>query len=306
MKRTVTEKEIGRRLDEVLTSWEAAPTRSKVQQLIKDGKVNVNGLSKKASYKLDNNDVVEYEEFEEKPLQLEKENIPLDIVYEDKDIVVINKPAGLVVHPGNGHPSGTLVNALLYHIDELANDDDCVRPGLVHRIDKDTSGLLVVAKNDTAFRFLQDQLKDHTMHREYRAIVKGIIAEEEAMIDAPIGRDITHPTKFGVNGRDSKEAVTYFQVIERFPRSNATYVDCRLKTGRTHQIRVHMDYIGHPLIGDPLYGSGNKHIFRDGQLLHAYKLTFIHPSTKEEASFRAPLPDYYEKVLEKLEIKEEE
>lgn len=299
MERTIDLEE-GRRLDEVVFSFGAAPTRSKVQSMIKDGQVLVNGKVQKASYKVKKSDIVNYQCFTEQPLTLEEENIPLDIVYEDDDIIVINKQKGLVVHPGNGNNSGTLVNALLYQQKNLATGTAAIRPGIVHRIDKDTSGLLVVAKNDEALRFLQAQLADHSMHREYIALVKGIIDENDAKIDAPIGHDPKRPTRFAVNGRDDKEAVTFFHVIERYEHENCTLVSLELKTGRTHQIRVHMDYIGHPVIGDPLYGEGNCNLFDNGQLLHAYRLTLTHPRTKKEVTFSAPLPNYFQDVLNKL------
>ena len=292
--------EAGKRLDEVLFSWGAAPTRSKAQSLIKDGKVLVNGKPAKAHYNLKNGDIVNYQSFTETPLTINEENIPLDIVFEDDDIIVINKQTGLVVHPGNGNHTGTLVNALLYQQKNLATGSSAVRPGIVHRIDKDTSGLLVVAKNDAALRALQSQLSDHSMHREYYALVKGLIDENDAMIDAPIGHDTKRPTRFAVNGKDSKEAVTFFHVVERYPHEQVTLVSCELKTGRTHQIRVHMDYIGHPVIGDPLYGEGNRVLYDKGQLLHAYRLTFAHPKTGQEVTFSAPLPPYFQAVLDKL------
>ncbi len=294
------EQEEGRRLDEVLFSLGAGPTRSKVEAMIKDGKVTVNGKVKKPSYRVKKSDIVNYQIFTEQPLTLEPEDIPLDIIFEDDDIIVVNKQKGLVVHPGNGNSSGTLVNALLHQQKNLAKGTAAIRPGIVHRIDKDTSGLLVVAKNDEALRFLQAQLADHSMHREYIALVKGIIDENDAKIDAPIGHDVRRPTRFAVNGKDDKEAITYFHVEERYPLKNCTLVTLELKTGRTHQIRVHMDYIGHPVIGDPLYGEGNCNIHDNGQLLHAYRLTLVHPKTKKEMSFEAPLPTYFKEVLDKL------
>ena len=300
MEKIVTSLEEYRRLDEVLLMWEIAPSRSKIQALIKDGKVFVNNKVKNAHTILRKGDIVNYQEYTEKPLDVLPENIPLDIVYEDDDLLVINKPAGLVVHPGNGHSSGTLVNALLYHEKNLASKAGSERPGLVHRIDKDTSGLLVVAKNDFAYEGLASQLVGHSMHREYYALVKGIIDEDDAKIDAPIGRDPTHPTKFCVNGRDKKEAITFFHVLKRFNVSSASLISCRLFTGRTHQIRVHLDYIKHPVIGDPLYGEGNRIIYKDGQLLHAYKLTFVHPRSQKEMTFEAPLPPYFAKIIQEL------
>ena len=194
------------------------------------------------------------------------------------------------------------MNALKFHEDSLANEDDPVRPGLVHRIDKDTSGLLVVAKNDAALEYLSSQLADHTMHREYMALVMGLIDEEDGKIDAPIGRDPKSPTKFAVNTHNGREAITFFHVEKRY-KENLTLISCRLLTGRTHQIRVHLDYIHHPLVGDPLYGAGNENVYKKGQLLHAYRLTFLHPRTHEEVSFEAPLPDYFSELLATLHEK---
>ncbi|MCI1245580.1 MAG: RluA family pseudouridine synthase [Bacilli bacterium] len=290
----------GQRLDEALFSLGAAPSRSKVQSMIKDCAVTVNDKVEKPHYQLRYGDIVNYEEYTEKPLELKKQDIPLDIVYEDDDIIVVNKQAGLTVHPGNGHEDGTLLNGLLFHESALAPAAGAARPGLVHRIDKDTSGLLVVAKNDFAYEGLSAQLVGHSMHREYYALVKGLIGEDEAKIDAPIGRDPKNPLKFAVVGRGGKESVTFFKVLKRFPNDGCTLVSCRLLTGRTHQIRVHMTFIGHPVIGDPLYGAGNRKLYDNGQLLHAYRLTFVHPRTKKEVSFTAPLPDYFENVLSKL------
>ncbi len=301
MEKTVTELEAGKRLDEALAFWGAAPSRSKTKTLFENNSVTVNGKSENAHYRLRNGDIVNYQEYTEKPLDLVGEDIPLDTIYEDDDLLIINKPAGLVVHPGNGHYSGTLVNALIHHEKSLSTLGGDYRPGLVHRIDKDTSGCLAIAKNDLAFEGLSKQLSTHSMHREYVALVKGIIEEDDAKIDAPIGRDLTHPTKFAVNGRDKKEAITFFHVEKRFPNAGATLINCRLFTGRTHQIRVHLDYIGHPVIGDPLYGEGNKTIYDKGQLLHAYRLTLVHPRTLVEMSFEAPLPSYFADIINRLD-----
>ncbi len=295
----VDKKDVGRRLDEYLFEREVAPSRSKVQNLIKEKKVLVNNHQEKSHYNLRLADVITYEKYTNKQLELKEENIPLNIIYEDDDILIINKPAGLVVHPGNGHESGTLVNALVYYGKELSSKDDEIRPGLVHRIDKDTSGLLAIAKNDEAELYLKSQLSDHTMHREYIALVNGIIDENQAKIDAPIGRDPKSPVKFCVNVAKGRESITYFTVLKRYSEK-VTLVSCRLLTGRTHQIRVHMDYIGHPVIGDPVYGLNNRSLYDKGQLLHAYKLTFKHPKTHEFVTFEAPLPDEFNEVLEKL------
>lgn len=290
---------VGKRLDEALFLLGAASSRSKAQKLLKQGKVFVNGKVEKAHYPLELGDEVSFGELEVEAPSLSAEDIPLDIVYEDDDILVLNKPAGLVVHPGNGHQEGTLVNALLHHCETLSNGGT-VRPGIVHRIDKDTSGLLVVAKTDEAYAYLAAQLSDHSMHREYYALVLGVILEDEGKIDAPIGRSKKEPLKNCVDLQKGKESVTYFSVVKRFRESKATLISCRLLTGRTHQIRVHMEYIGHPVLGDPLYGTGNRKLYEGGQLLHAYRLTLRHPKTGEEMTFEAPLPEHFEKVLSEL------
>ncbi len=296
---TVILEEEGRRLDEVFFAHGITLSRSKAAKHIKDGKVLVNGKLEKPHFILSEGDVVSYEEPERETTDIEGEDIPLEIVYEDDDVIVINKPAGLVVHPGNGHHGGTLVNALVYRESNLADTGEAFRPGIVHRIDKDTSGLLAIAKTEIAFKGLAEQLSDHSMHREYKALVTGIISEDDGKIDAPIARDRKRPTRNCVD-LSGKEAVTYFHVEQRYKRSNATLISCRLLTGRTHQIRVHMEYIKHPVVGDPLYGNNNKALYDKGQLLHAYRLSFVHPVTKKQLTFEAPLPDYFEKILESL------
>ena len=290
---------VGKRLDETLTSSGFYPSRSVAKKMIVEGKVTINGKVEKPHYNLRENDLLVALEYSAPKADLAGEDIPLDIVYEDDDVLLINKPVGMVVHPGNGHYEGTLVNALIGR--EMAlSEGDPDRPGIVHRIDKDTSGLLLVTKNDNAYRKIQEQLSTHTMHREYYALVKGIILEDDGKINAPIARDKNRPTRNCVDVLHGKEAITFFHVEKRYKDSEVTLVSCRLLTGRTHQIRVHMDYIGHPVIGDPLYGTGNRKIYDAGQLLHAYKLTFIHPSTGKEMSFTAPLPEHFEKILSSL------
>ena len=290
---------VGKRLDETLTSSGFYPSRSVAKKMIVEGKVTINGKIEKPHYNLRENDLLVALEYSAPKADLAGEDIPLDIVYEDDDVLLINKPVGMVVHPGNGHYEGTLVNALIGR--EMAlSEGDPDRPGIVHRIDKDTSGLLLVTKNDNAYRKIQEQLSTHTMHREYYALVKGVILEDDGKINAPIARDKNRPTRNCVDVLHGKEAITFFHVEKRYKESEVTLVSCRLLTGRTHQIRVHMDYIGHPVIGDPLYGTGNRKIYDAGQLLHAYKLTFIHPSSGKEMSFTAPLPEHFEKVLSSL------
>lgn len=284
------------RLDVFLTKIIEGKSRSYTQKLIDEGKCLVNGKNVKGSYHLKENDVVEYLPLDEKPLNLEKKDIKLNIIYQDDDVVVINKPRGMVVHPSNGHYDGnTLVNALLFSIKDLSSINGVVRPGIVHRIDKNTSGLLVVAKNDIAHIFLQNQLKDHTMHREYYALVEGVIPHTDIKIDAPIGRDPKDRLKRAVDIYEGKDAVTYVHVEERMKAH--TLVSCRLETGRTHQIRVHLRYINHPIVGDPEYGKRHQAIPCNGQMLHAYRLTFIHPKTKKEMTFTCPIDEEFARVL---------
>lgn len=290
----------GKRLDQFLTLNNAAISRSKVIELIKKGDCLVNSKIEKPHYIVNENDVIEFTPFVESPLELKEEDVPFSIVYEDEYLLVIDKPRGIIVHPGNGHKDGTLVNGLLYRKKELAESSSYIRPGIVHRIDKDTSGLLVVAKQEDTLRGLQEQLSSHSMHREYKALVKGIINENEGKIIAPIGRDSSNRIKMAVDIKNGKEAITNFKVLDRFTSNDSSYIECYLETGRTHQIRVHMDYIGHPLLGDPLYGKGNRTLFKDGQLLHAYRLTFFHPNLKKEMSFISPLPEYFSKALSLL------
>ena len=286
------------RLDKALSQILTSTSRSKIQDYIDNGLILVNGKIEKSSYKLRENDEISIDEFPRENYDLEAEDIALDIVYEDDDIIVINKPKGLVVHPGAGNWSHTMANALKFHSESLSSISGEFRPGIVHRLDKDTAGLLIVAKNDEAHAFLSNQLSDHTLGRNYYALVLGNIVENEGKIIAPIGRDDKYRQKMAVDLRDGKYAETRFKVVERF--NNATLVDCALKTGRTHQIRVHMNYIGHPVIGDPLYGKGNRKLYDDGQLLFAYKIHFIHPKTKKEMEFSVPLPQYFLDILSSI------
>lgn len=295
MKETVVEMQNGR-LDKACSEIFSDYSRSQIKQLLDGGNITVNGKTEKAKYKVKSGDVIRLEEPETKTLELRPENIPLDIVYEDDDVIVINKPQGMVVHPAPGHDEHTLVNALLYHC-PLSTINGTFRPGIVHRIDKDTSGLLMVAKNDKAHRSLAKQLNDKTNIREYVALVHGRIAEDEGTINAPIGRSLKDRKKQAVV-KDGRNAVTHFEVLKRY--RDYTLVKCILETGRTHQIRVHMKYIGHPLVGDPLYGP-KKTIKGNGQFLHAGKLGFVHPTTGKLLIFEAPLPKIFQECLEKLD-----
>ena len=262
-------------------------SRSKIQSLIKDAKVRVNGKSSKANYKVQVNDTIDFTYEQAKPWDLIPVKMALDIIYEDDDLIVVNKPKGLVVHPGSGNFENTLVHGLLYHC-HLSGGDDALRPGIVHRIDKDTSGLLVCAKNDAAHAYLSAQLADNTCYRKYYAIVSGIIEHDEGEIDAPIGRDSKDRQKMAVTSLNSKRAITDFKVLKRF--DDSCLLDVELKTGRTHQIRVHMQYIKHPVVNDPKYGY--KLLDGSGQYLHAYFLSFIHPKTLKRMEFKTDMPQY--------------
>lgn len=296
----VEESNSNQRLDKFLSTYFSELSRSHIAKLIDDENCLVNKKVTKSSYKLKTGDVIEINIPEAKELEIEKENIPLDIVYEDSDILIINKPQGMVVHPANGHYEHTLVNAILHHCHDLSGINGVMRPGIVHRIDKDTSGLICVAKNDKAHLSLAEQLKDHTMSRTYIALVKGVIPENSGEINLPIGRDSHNRQKMAVTRSNSKEAITYFKVLQRF--SDHTLVECHLKTGRTHQIRVHLSYIGYPVEGDPLY-SGRKYdtLYKNGQLLVAVGLRLIHPSSNKEMEFKIDLPDYFKEVISQLE-----
>ena len=294
------ENEEGERIDKYLAETFEDCSRSYIQKLIKDGLVNVNGKPVKANYRLVLGDRVEMSIPEIKEPDIVAEDLSLDILYEDKDVIVVNKPKQMVVHPAPGHYSGTLVNGLMYHCgDELSGINGMMRPGIVHRIDMDTTGSLIVCKNDAAHQSLSEQLKEHSINRIYVAIVHGNIKEDEGTVNAAIGRHPTERKKMSTQAKNGRNAVTHYKVLERF--GNYTYIQCKLETGRTHQIRVHMSRIGHPLVGDEVYGP-KKCPFPKliGQTLHAKTLGFMHPATHEYVEVEAPLPEYFEDLLNKL------
>ena len=295
----LTAEESGQRLDKYLAGEMTNLSRSRIKELVQAGEVLVNGKKSKVSYKVQKGDLIQVTVLPLEPLKLEAENIPLDIVYEDEDVIVVNKPQGMVVHPAAGHPSHTLVNALLYHTRDLADSPEGFRPGIVHRIDKDTSGFLMVAKNAAARESLEKQLAAKSNKRQYLAIVHGNFAEEEGTIDAPIGRNPKDRKQMAVVEK-GKSAVTHFKVLEQY--QGYSLVECQLETGRTHQIRVHMAYIGHPLAGDPLYGP-RKTLPGHGQFLHAKTLGFEQPSTGEWLEFSVQPPEIFQQTVADLRKK---
>lgn len=295
----ITEELEDERIDKCLSMLIDSLSRSFIQKLIKEEAVTVCGRPVKGSYRVKADDIVEFELPESEEPDIEPENIPLDVLYEDKDVIVVNKPKGMVVHPAAGHYSGTLVNALLYHCgSELSGINGCMRPGIVHRIDMDTTGSIIACKNNAAHLCLAEQLKEHSVNRRYVAVCHGVLKDDEGTIDKPVGRHPSDRKKMAVNERSGRRAVTHYCVLQRFEKY--TYIECRLETGRTHQIRVHMASIGHPLLGDESY-SDRKSPFRlQGQALHAKTLGFIHPSTGEYVEVEAPLPEYFRHLLEIL------
>ena len=299
---TLTVEQAGQRADQFLAQTVDTLTRSGAQKLLEQGRVTVNGKAAKKNTKFSAGDTVIVQLPEPEPVEVLPQNIPLDVVYEDQDVIVVNKPVGMVVHPAPGHSDGTLVNALLYACgDSLSGINGQLRPGIVHRIDRDTSGLIIAAKNDMAHLSLSEQLQDHSLARTYEAIVVGSFRAETGTVDAPIARHRTDRKRMAV-AADGRRAVTHWKVLERY--SDYTHIQCNLETGRTHQIRVHMAYIGHPVLGDPVYGGKRKETFGlTGQCLHARKLAFQHPRTGERMEVECPLPDYFQEVLRKLSMR---
>ena len=287
------------RLDVYISKKNDNLSRTMIQKLIEDGQILVNGNKKKISYKVQIGDVIQIHIPETKKTDIKAQNIPIEVIYEDDDILVVNKPKGMVVHPANGNPDGTLVNAVMALCKEsLSGVGGEIRPGIVHRLDKDTSGLLIIAKNDLAHIKMSEQIKDRKVKKIYIALVKGNVAENEATIDMPIGRSTKDRKKMAVR-EDGKEAITHFKVIKRYDKY--TLLEIKIDTGRTHQIRVHMEKIGHPVVGDTVYSNGKNEFGVVGQMLHAKSLDFTHPITGKKMHFEAELPEYFENVLKKLE-----
>ena len=295
----VEENDAGKRIDSFLAECIDDITRNAVQRLIEDSNVSINGKVPSKNYKLKTGDTITVVIPDPKLPEARPENIPIEIIYEDDDLLVVNKPKGMVVHPAPGNYEGTLVNALLYYCgDRLSGINGVLRPGIIHRIDKDTSGLLIVAKNDNSHRLLAEQIKEHSFTRKYRAVVYGNLKDDEGTVNAPIGRHPADRKKMTVTLKNSREAVTHYKVLKRY--QGFTYVELTLETGRTHQIRVHMSSIGHPVAGDPVYGPKKVITSLGGQCLHALYISFVHPVTGETLSFSSELPDYFTKFLDSL------
>ncbi len=299
MKKEYLVNEEGIRLDKYLATVDKELSRMMIQKLIEEEKVLVNKKNEKASYKVKINDKIEIEIEKAKEAKLKAEDIPLNVIYEDDDIIIINKEKGMVVHPGNGNPDGTLANAIMSRCKEsLSGIGGEIRPGIVHRIDKDTSGVIIVAKNDKAHLDISKQIKEHNTKKTYLALVKGIVKENEACIDMPIGRSKKDRKKMAVD-KNGKKAITHFKVLKRY--KDCTLLEIVIETGRTHQIRVHLSEIGYPIIGDYTYSNGKNRFGVKGQMLHAYKIKFNHPTTKQEVEFTAELPEYFKKILKEEE-----
>ena len=291
----------GKRIDAYLASRNEELSRVAIQRLIDDEKILVNKKKTKASYKVQDGDLITLEEEQPKEVSLKAQEIPIEIIYEDKDIIVVNKPKGMVVHPANGNPDGTLVNAIMAVCkDSLSGIGGELRPGIVHRLDKDTSGVLIVAKNDKAHINMSEQIKEHQVEKTYIALVRGIVKENEASISMPIGRSDKDRKKMAVK-KNGKSAITHFKVLERFPKHNCTLLEIKIETGRTHQIRVHLSHIGYPVIGDEVYSSGKNEWNVKGQCLHAKSLKFKHPITNKEMFLEAKIPDYLKNIIEDME-----
>lgn len=298
----VSQEEKGKRLDTYIPSVDTDITRTSAQRLIEDGNILVNGKNAKVSYKIQENDKISVEIPEPKQIELKAQNIPIEIIYEDSDIIVVNKPKGMVVHPANGNPDGTLVNAIMAICkDSLSGIGGEIRPGIVHRIDKDTSGLLIVAKNDNAHVKMSEQIKNHEVRKTYIALVRGVFKENEATIDMPIGRSTSDRKKMAVN-KNGKNAITHIKVLKRFDKY--TLLKVNIETGRTHQIRVHLSHIGYPIVGDYTYSNGKNEFDVIGQCLHAQKLEFKHPITQKDMCLEAELPQYFKDILDKLKDRE--
>lgn len=298
----VSQEEKGKRLDTYIPSVDTDITRTSAQRLIEDGNILVNGKNAKVSYKIQENDKISVEIPKPKQIELKAQNIPIEIIYEDSDIIVVNKPKGMVVHPANGNPDGTLVNAIMAICkDSLSGIGGEIRPGIVHRIDKDTSGLLIVAKNDNAHVKMSEQIKNHEVKKTYIALVRGVFKENEATIDMPIGRSTSDRKKMAVN-KNGKNAITHIKVLKRFDKY--TLLRVNIETGRTHQIRVHLSHIGYPIVGDYTYSNGKNEFDVIGQCLHAQKLEFKHPITQKDMCLEAELPQYFKDILDKLKDRE--
>ena len=299
IKYIVKEDEAGKRLDAYVSSKNEEITRTSAQRLIEEKHILVNGKLQKVAYKISIGDEISIEEVEAKEIELKAQDIPIEIIYEDKDIVVVNKPKGMVVHPANGNPDGTLVNAIMAKCGEtLSGIGGEIRPGIVHRLDKDTSGLLIIAKNDVAHVKLSEQLKNHEIKKTYIALVRGVVKENEATINMPIGRSTSDRKKMAVT-KNGKNAVTHIKVLKRYEKY--TLLQINIETGRTHQIRVHLSHIGYPIIGDYIYSNGKNEFGIVGQCLHAQKLEFKHPITNKEMKIEAPLPQYFSDIINKLD-----